>query len=42
MNLLSWNCQGLGNPKAVRAFHSLVKLKGPKVLFLMETKLDSI
>ena len=41
MNLVSWNCQGLGNPKTVRALHSLVKLKGPTVLFLMETKLSS-
>jgi hypothetical protein len=41
MNLVSWNCQGLGNPKAVRALHSMVKSKGPKVLFLMETKLSS-
>ena len=41
MNILSWNCQGLGNPKAVRALHNMVKMKGPKVLFLLETKLDS-
>ena len=40
MNLVSWNCQGLGNPKAVRALHSMVKSKAPKVLFLMETKLS--
>ena len=40
MNLVSWNCQGLGNPKAVRALHNMVKMKGPKVLFLMETKRD--
>uniref|UniRef100_A0A2N9HCL8 Reverse transcriptase domain-containing protein n=1 Tax=Fagus sylvatica TaxID=28930 RepID=A0A2N9HCL8_FAGSY len=32
--------EGLGNPKAVRALHSMVKMKGPKVLFLLETKLD--
>uniref|UniRef100_A0A2N9FNQ8 Reverse transcriptase domain-containing protein n=1 Tax=Fagus sylvatica TaxID=28930 RepID=A0A2N9FNQ8_FAGSY len=32
---------GLGNPKAVRALHNMVKMKGPKVLFLLETKLDS-
>jgi hypothetical protein len=42
MNLLSWNCQGLGNPKAVPALHNMVKMKGPKVLFLLETKLDTV
>ena len=41
MNLVSWNCQGLGNPKAVRALHRIVKSKGPTVLFLMETKLNN-
>uniref|UniRef100_A0A2N9IBI9 Reverse transcriptase domain-containing protein n=1 Tax=Fagus sylvatica TaxID=28930 RepID=A0A2N9IBI9_FAGSY len=41
MILLSWNCQGLGNPEAVRALHHMVKKKGPEVLFLMETKLDA-
>ncbi len=40
MNILSWNCWGLGNPTAVLALHNLVKVQGPKVLFLMETKLD--
>ena len=40
MNLVSWNFQGLRNPKVVRALHSMVKMKAPKVLFLMETKLD--
>ncbi|GMY35564.1 hypothetical protein FCV25MIE_30806 [Fagus crenata] len=42
MILISWNCQGLGNPKAVRALHHMVKKKGPEVLFLMETKLDAV
>jgi hypothetical protein len=41
MNILSWNCQGLGNLEAVLALHNLVKTQEPKVLFLMETKLDS-
>uniref|UniRef100_A0A2N9HN71 Reverse transcriptase domain-containing protein n=1 Tax=Fagus sylvatica TaxID=28930 RepID=A0A2N9HN71_FAGSY len=34
--------QGLGNPKAVRALHNMVKMKGPKVLFLLETKLNTV
>ena len=40
MNLLSWNCRGLGNLQAVLVLHNLVKSEGPTVLFLMETKLD--
>ena len=42
MNILSWNCRGLGNLKAVLVLHNLVKLQGPTVLFLMETKLDAL
>ncbi len=42
MILISWNCQGLGTPEAVRALHHMVKKKGPEVLFLMETKLDAV
>ena len=41
MNILSWNCRGLGNLEAVLTLHNLVKTQEPKVLFLMETKLDS-
>ena len=40
MNLLSWNCRGLGNLQTVLVLHNLVKFEGPTVLFLMETKLD--
>ena len=39
MNLLAWNCRGLGNPRAIRALKELIRHKDPKVLFLMETKL---
>lgn len=34
----SWNCRGLGNPRAVRALKELIKRERPKILFLMETK----
>jgi exonuclease III len=37
MNLLSWNCRGLGNPRTVRDLHQLVKEKRPGIVFLMET-----
>ena len=39
MKLLSWNCQGLGNPCTVLSLCWLVKSQDPQVLFLMETKL---
>jgi exonuclease III len=40
MNIVSWNCRGLGNLRAVLVLHNLVKTQEPKILFLMETKLD--
>jgi exonuclease III len=39
MKILSWNCRGLGNPDAVRAYKRLLRSKCPDVVFLMETKL---
>lgn len=38
MNCLSWNCRGLGIPRRVRKLSDLVRAKGPKLLFFMETK----
>jgi exonuclease III len=38
MNILSWNCQGIGSPWKVRDLHLLVKENNPNILFLMETK----
>jgi exonuclease III len=42
MKLLSWNCQGLGNPKTVRALQKLITQNHPDIIFLMETKLHNI
>ena len=42
MRLLSWNCQGLRNPCTVRELLLLIKEQEPSVLFLSETRLDSI
>jgi hypothetical protein len=39
MRFLSWNCRRLGNPCAIRDLHLMVKEKGPKLVFLMETKI---
>jgi exonuclease III len=42
MNILSWNCRGLGNPRTVQVFLLLVKEKRPNLVFLMETKLRKL
>jgi exonuclease III len=38
MTLLSWNCRGLGSPRAVRDLCQLAKENKAHILFLMETK----
>ena len=38
MRAISWNYQGLGNPRSVRALHDLVRCWNPKIVFLMEIK----
>ncbi|KAK9992710.1 hypothetical protein SO802_027695 [Lithocarpus litseifolius] len=40
MRLLSWNCQGLGNPWTGRSLRKIVREQDPTVCFLMETRLD--
>ena len=40
MSLLSLNCRGLGNPRTVYELHNLVRREDPKVVFLMETRLE--
>ena len=40
MRILSWNCQGLGNPWAGRSLRKLVREQAPTVCFHMETHLD--
>jgi ribonuclease HI len=37
MNMLSWNCRGLGTPRSVRDLHQMVKEMHPRFVFLMET-----
>ena len=39
MRLLSWNCQGLGNPWIGRSLRKIVREQVPTVCFLMETRL---
>ncbi|XP_074335942.1 uncharacterized protein LOC141673107 [Apium graveolens] len=37
MNILSWNCRGLGNPRSVWILGDLIKSRKPNFLFLSET-----
>jgi hypothetical protein len=39
MKILSWNCQGIGNPKTARALFKLIATNSPDLIFLMESKL---
>lgn len=36
MSVLSWNCRGLGNPRAVQAPKELITSKKPDIVFLSE------
>ena len=40
MSCLSWNCRGLGNLQTEAELAALVSSKDPKIIFLMETKVD--
>ena len=40
MNLLVWNCRGLGNPCTVRELGNYIRAKDPIVVFLVETWTD--
>ncbi|XP_042952162.1 uncharacterized protein LOC122289251 [Carya illinoinensis] len=41
MNILCWNCRGLGNPRTVQDLCSLAKDKRPKIMFLIETMIGT-
>ena len=38
MNCLSWNCRGLGQPRAVLELTEMVKKYSLSIIFLMETR----
>ena len=40
MNLLCWNCRGLGNSQTKQELGDIVRAQGPSVVFLAETWLD--
>lgn len=38
--MMAWNCRGLGKPSAVRELTDLVRSYQPKVIGLLEKKID--
>ncbi|XP_057444496.1 uncharacterized protein LOC130736723 [Lotus japonicus] len=38
MKMISWNCRGLGTPRAVGALRKLITMERPDLVFLMETR----
>jgi exonuclease III len=40
MNLVSWNCRGLGNPSKIEAVKDLLKADPSDILMLQETKIE--
>jgi exonuclease III len=40
MNLISWNCRGLGNPSKIEAVKDLMKADPSDILMLQETKIE--
>ncbi|XP_062186766.1 uncharacterized protein LOC133890399 [Phragmites australis] len=41
MDLLSWNCRGLGQPRTVQELVTLTRMHSPKLIFLSETRQNS-
>lgn len=39
---VSWNCRGLGKPRAVRALKGFIRKENPQIIFLCETKLKVV
>jgi exonuclease III len=40
MNIVSWNCWGLGSKEKVESVMNLVKKENPSILLIQETKLN--
>lgn len=40
MQLVSWNCRGLGNPTKIEAIKHLLKMESKDILMLQETKIE--
>ncbi|CAM9002471.1 unnamed protein product [Rhodiola kirilowii] len=42
MKILSWNCRGLGRPRAVRALKDVLSVHHPQIVCLLETKMMAV
>jgi len=40
MQIVSWNCKGLGNPLKVEAIKDLSRMEPSDILLLQETKIE--
>ena len=40
MQLTSWNCRGLGNPKKLEDVKDILRMEPTRILLLQETKID--
>jgi len=40
MNIVSWNCKGLGSKQKEEEIRSLIRLETPDILLIRETKLE--
>ena len=40
MQIVSWNCRGLGNPSKIEAVKDLMKVEPTDILMLQETKIE--
>ena len=40
MQIASWNCRGLGNPKKIEAVKDLIRMEPSDILLLQETKIE--
>lgn len=40
MQMISWNCRGLGNPNKAEAIKDLLKIETADILMLQETKVE--
>ena len=40
MNIVSWNCRGLGSKKKLEAMRDLIRISSPDIFLIQETKME--
>ena len=40
MNIVSWNCRGMGSRIKEEAIRSLIRIEAPDILLIQETKME--